>query len=299
MFLAVLSCALPAAAQRGGGRLPEPLVEGYTAYLGALLGLSFSPEERAEIRRHVDGYWNAGDRESMGTVKQAASTWEQVRQQDPELVAAAMAMSRASTLLSVQKAADGGREDSRYLLGLYYRANPVLAPGKPGGLPLTRDMVEAELALKHWMATQIHRHAAPVPDARVVDASVKTAVRTHPTLTAEQQVQAAQTAGEWARIRYGWRRASTLDRLIAINDMGGRLTPQEQAAVQQAMAGMTAQLNGMAAQHRDAMFSGAMQSMRQNSETIMGRGTVWNPATNRWEQQGGIVTEFNGTVRMP
>jgi NAD(P)-dependent dehydrogenase (short-subunit alcohol dehydrogenase family) len=40
-------------------------------------------------------------------------------------------------------------------------------------------------------------------------------------------------------------------------------------------------------------------AMRQNSEPIRGRGTVWNPATHRWAQRGGIVTESNGTVRVP
>lgn len=54
---------------------------------------------------------------------------------------------------------------------------------------------------------------------------------------------------------------------------------------------------------RDSVAPHAVASslthMRQNSEIIMRRGTVWNPASNRWEQQGGIVTEFNGTVRVP
>jgi hypothetical protein len=55
----------------------------------------------------------------------------------------------------------------------------------------------------------------------------------------------------------------------------------------------------MVAQHRQSVLGSALQNMRENSDTIMGRGTVWNPATNRWEQQGGIVTEYNGTVRVP
>jgi len=46
----------------------------------------------------------------------------------------------------------------------------------------------------------------------------------------------------------------------------------------------------MVSQHRKAMF----MSDTENFKEIMGRGTVWNSATNRWEQQGGIVTECNG-----
>jgi hypothetical protein len=64
------------------------------------------------------------------------------------------------------------------------------------------------------------------------------------------------------------------------------------------MAGLNTQLQGMAAQQQ-GLLNSSLAHMRQNSETLMGRGTVWNPATRRWEQQGGIVTEFNGTVRVP
>jgi hypothetical protein len=81
--------------------------------------------------------------------------------------------------------------------------------------------------------------------------------------------------------------------------MGAPLTPQERAALQQFATQMNAQINGMVAQHRQSVLGSALQNMRENSDTIMGRGTVWNPATNRWEQQGGIVTEYNGTVRVP
>ncbi|OYW08613.1 MAG: hypothetical protein B7X34_08350, partial [Acidobacteriia bacterium 12-62-4] len=94
-------------------------------------------------------------------------------------------------------------------------------------------------------------------------------------------------------------KASPIDKLISRRDLGARLTPEEEAAVQQVVAGFTAQINGMASQHRNAMFQSAMDNFKQNTDTIMGRGTVWNPATNRWEQQGGIVTEYNGVVRVP
>ncbi|MDX2150733.1 MAG: hypothetical protein SFV54_08355 [Bryobacteraceae bacterium] len=300
LFLALLYPAGSLNAESRTASRPAPeVVEHYTNFLQALFGLRYSPSERAEIQRHVSGYWATGDREAIDTVNNSAATWRNVQQQDPELIAAAFSMTRADTLVSVQKAADQGREDSRYLLSLYYRANPILAPAKPGGLPLTRDMVEADLAVKHWLATEIQRQPVPRPDAAAINAAIQAATRVHSSLTADEQLKMGKIAGEWARIRYGWSRASAIDRLITIQDMGGRLTPREQAAVQQVIMGFNAQLNGMVSQHRDAMFSSAIQSMKQNSDTIMGRGTVWNPATNRWEQQGGIVTEYNGTVRVP
>jgi hypothetical protein len=160
-------------------------------------------------------------------------------------------------------------------------------------------MVDAQLDLQHFVVTEIHRRSAVPADARIREQAYRTAAATHASLTAEQQVALARQPGELARTRYGWGRASEIDRTLTRAEMGAALTPQEQAAARQVLAGVGAQLNGMVAQHRDAMLGGMIQNMQQNSDLIMGRGTVWNPATNRWEQQGGIVTEYNGTVRVP
>lgn len=296
-YIALAACVLaaPASAQR----LDDNTTAGYINYLGSLLGLNFSEAERAEIRTHVSGYWTANDRVSKKTVVDSAVHWNDIQQRPPDLVATAMTMSRPDALLGLHKAAQEGAADSQYLLNIYYRKNPAIAPAKPGGLPLTREMVEADLALKLWLANEIHQQNAPAPNARVKDAAVRAAIQAHPTLTAEQQVKLARQPGEWARISYAWPRASAIDKLLTRADMGARLTSQEQAAVQQVIAGFNAQLSGMVSQHRNAMFNSAIQNMKENSDTIMGRGTIWNPSTNRWEQQGGIVTEYNGTVRVP
>jgi hypothetical protein len=298
-FWAAALTVAPVFAQSIPQQPGEGEVQGYTAYVGGLLGLNFNEAQKAEIRRQVQGYWAARDRQSMKTVMDSRDGWQKMQAQPADLRAVALRMTRPDVLLGLQKAAREGRADSRYLLEAYYQANPVLAEGKPNGLPLTRDMVEAQLGIQHWMATEIHRQAAPAPDAKVVDAAVRAAAKAHASLTAEQQVQLARQPGELARIRYAWPKASPIDKLIARSDLGAKLTPQEQAAVQQVIQGFQAQMNGMVTQHRNAMLGGALQSMRENTDTIMGRGTVWNPATNRWEQQGGIVTEYNGVVRVP
>lgn len=274
-------------------------IENYTNFLSGLLGLRFTAAQRDIIRGHVQTYWRERNQESMGIVNNAAQTWEQYRNQPADLLDATFRMMPGDTLLGLQKAARQGAADSAYLLELYYQSNPILAPGKPDGLPLTRDMIEADLAIKHWYAAEIHRQPAPVPDAKVLQAALAAAAHQHPTLSGPAQIELAKQSGEWARIRYGWPKASPIDKLITRRDLGARLTPQDEAAVQRVVAGFNAQLNGMVSQHRNAMFQSAMDNFKQNTDTIMGRGTVWNPATNRWEQQGGIVTEYNGVVRVP
>ncbi len=274
-------------------------IESYTNFLSGLLGVHLTSQQRDTIRTQVQTYWRERNQEAMGIVNNSAQTWDQYRDQPAELLDTTFRMMRSTTLAGLQKAARAGAADSDYLLDLYYQSNPILAPGKPDGLPLTRDMVEADLAIKHWYASEIHRQPVPAPDAKVIQAALAAAIRHHPTLSGTAQVEMAKQSGEWARIRYSWPKASPIDKLISRRDLGARLTPQEEAAVQQVVAGFTAQINGMASQHRNTMFQSAMDNFKQNTDTIMGRGTVWNPATNRWEQQGGIVTEYNGVVRVP
>lgn len=278
--------------------LEERHLRGYTGLLSALFGINYTPAEQQQIRHHVEGYWASRDRESMQTVIKSAQTWEQLGQQPRDLALTGLRMTRPSTLRAVHQAAAQGKADSQYLLDLYYQRNPILAPGKPGSIPLTRDIIEADLALKHWSATEIHHQNAPAPDARVIEEAVRAAIRTYPALSAADQMKLAEQTAEWARVSYAWPRASAVDKLITRADLGARLTPQEQAAIQQVMASFNTQLNGLRSQ-QTAMLQSTIQNFKQNSETIMGRGTVWNPATNRWEQQGGIVTEYNGTVRVP
>lgn len=275
---------------------PPQVVDGYMRYVEALLDLQLDSAQQARLRADVKDYYTRQDRKAIQIVEKAAQDWLQLQQQDPQLVATAMTMTRPDALLSLADAAKKGEADSRFLLDAYYAAHPILAAGKPGGLPLTRDAVAGDLEVKRWHATEILRQRVPTPN---LDAALQAAIQEHPQLNPAQQVALARQSGEWARIRYAWPRASAMDRLLTRAELGGPLDAHERQAIQQFQANLHSQLNGMLSQHQNAMLQSTVQNMKQNSETIMGRGTVWNPATNRWEQQGGIVTEFNGVVRVP
>lgn len=294
VHIVLLLGAIPIFAQR----LEERHFRNYIDLCQAVFGITYSPQELARIRQDVEGYWKSGDRESINTVIQSAQKWDEVQSRPRDLALTAWRMTLPGTLRAVHDAADRGRADSQYLLDVYYQRNPILAPRKPGGVPLTRSMVEADLAMKHWLANEIHHQNAPAPDAQVLAAATRTAVHAWPSLTSQQQMKFAEQMAEWARVSYAWPRASAIDKLITRSDMGARLTPQEQAAIQQVMAGFNAQLNGLR-QQQMGMLQSTIDHMKQTSETIMGRGTVWNPASGRWEQQGGVVTEYNGVVRVP
>lgn len=298
LALACLGSAVPAPAAAGNRATPDE-VAAFTDLATALLGLRFSPPQREQIARAIAGYAERGEQARVDAVRKSARWYRDTLNLEPNARAAAFRMSRPDALLGLRKDEQEGDPLAALLLALYHAANPVLAPGKADGLPLTRDMVEAQLDLQHFLSAEIHRRPAPVPDATAREAALREAVRRHPGLSGAQQVALARQPGELARVRVGWERASPLDQALTREQLGAPLTPQERAALQQFAAQMNAQINGMVAQHRQSVLGSALQSMRENSETIMGRGTVWNPATNRWEQQGGVVTEYNGTVRVP
>jgi hypothetical protein len=277
---------------------PDNAVQSFTEVTGQLLGLSFDGAQRQRIRQFIDAYWQRQQQREMKAVLGTVDFAAQVRQRDAGSREVGMRMSRPAALKNLAQEADAGDALAAWLLAQYHAVHPVLAPASRGGLPLTRDSVDGQLDLAHFMATEIHRQPAHRPTAAEREQAYRAAAARHASLGPEAQFALAQAPGAAARLRFAWARATPLDRLIGRADLGGRLAPQEQAQVQQFMAGMNAQLQGLASQQQN-MLGNSLAAMRQNSETIMGRGTVWNPATHRWEQQGGIVTEFNGTVRVP
>lgn len=291
---ALLTAPSPAHAQAA----PQAAIQAFTETTALLLGLSFDEEQRQRIRHFVEGYWQRRHRREMDAVTGTIHFLAQLRQTEPALREVGLRISRPAALRDLAVEAEGGDALAAWLLVQYHQKHPALAPGHRGGLPLTRDSIDGQLDLAHFMATEVHRQAARAPNTVEREQAVRAAVTRHAGLDAEAQFALAQAPGEAARLRLAWARSQPLDRLLLRAELGGPLSAAEQAQVQQFMAGMHAQLQGLAAQRQNLLGS-SLAAMRQNSETLMGRGTVWNPAANRWEQQGGIVTEFNGTVRVP
>jgi hypothetical protein len=283
----LVTAPLPARAQTA----PDIAVQSFTEVTALMLGLSFDVAQRQRIRQFIDAYWQRQPQREMGVVSGTVDFLAQLRQREAGLREVAQRMSRPATLKNLSQEAEAGDALAAWLLAQYHAVHPVLAPARPGGLPLTRDSMDEQFDLAHFMATEIHRQPAHRPTTAERDQAYRAAAALHAGLSAEAQFALAQAPGEAARLRFGWARANPLDRLIGRADLGGRLTPWEQAQVQQFMAGMNAQ--------QQNLLGSSLAAMRQNSETIMSCGTVWNPAASRWEQQGGIVTEYNGTVRVP
>jgi hypothetical protein len=291
--LVVAAITVSATEARAQGTPPAAVVNGYIQYTAALLGLRYSDAQRAELQAQVVSYWAEGRQANIATVTRAAELWQQrMASADADVLATAAGTSLPDVLRSLRRAADSGESDSRWLLNAYYAANPPIAPGRSDGLPLVRAVVDARLELDAFLQREIFRKPRPELDARARDAACRLAAARYAAMTAEEQIALARSPGELAQTRGQWARMGTPLRTMVRLNMGAAVTPEERSEMQMALGQGP---GGAQAQ----MLQRSLAHMRETSEIVMGRGTTWNPSAGRWEQHGGVVTEFNGTVRVP
>lgn len=285
MFVALVHEPLSAQSPR------QQAADGYIAFLGGLLGLDWTPAQRRELHRHVDEYYATGNRDAIATVENSARMWERARQGDPDARTVAFATARPQALQGLAQAARGGAADSRWILDQYFAADSMLAPGHAAGVPLVRSVVDAAIDIDRFLQGEVHRRPLPPLDGRARQQAYRLAAQRYGSLTAAQQVEMAKKPAELASTLGHWKRMGTEFRTLVRRNMGAQVTPAELASVQSMMDGGRSQMW--------SMMQGQIDAMKANSDMIMGRGTTWNPTLGRWEQHGGIVTEFDGRVRVP
>jgi hypothetical protein len=160
----LITAARPARAQTA----PDAAVRSFTEVTALLLGLSFDGAQRQRIRHFVDAYWQRRQQREMKAVLGTVDFLANVRKRDAGPREVALRMSRPAALKNLAQEAEAGDALAAWLLAQYHAVHPVLAPARPGGLPLTRDSVDGQLDLAHFMATEVHRqpaHRPPLPSA--------------------------------------------------------------------------------------------------------------------------------------
>jgi hypothetical protein len=200
-------------------------------------------------------------------------------------------------LMEQWKLAKTGDPEAQLMLELYYEAHPPLAQGTPH---LTRDIVDALIEFDYFFNTEVKGLKTGPIDAPFREKMYQEAIAKWKTLDAAGQEAMLQSAAQVGLRRLQWTAASPEDRLLIKARVVGEqnLSPEERqylAQIQQQMIAMQqqmmSQLGGLQ-QQQWQMMGNQLQYMRQNQQTIMGNGTYYNQTLGRWEQHGGIVTEF-------
>jgi hypothetical protein len=257
-----------------------------------LTDVRYTPAQRQALRAQVEAYWQRGDKRRIDTVLRSLDMHRQLAEATPALRETTLAKVRPGVLVSLQKDAADGATDSAWLYQQFLAANPPLAQGHDGSVPLTRDMVDAALDYEHFIQATVLNRGAPAPTPASRQAAYAAAARDYPRLSVAQQLEIAAQPGRLIEERNLWQLAGRQGQAFLRAEMGGNLTAQDQAVIAEARqaqsgagwAGVQSEIN----------------AFNQNTQTIMGSGTTWNSAAGRWEQRGGIVTEYDsGVVRVP
>jgi hypothetical protein len=268
-------------------QITEQMIQKYIDFLSYATEIQFSPAQRAQIRTFVQGYMRNGDQKSISEVKGSLTTYDKLLAQSAEEREVVRKQARPIILTQLQQEAIAGKEDAKWLLNAYYQAHPPIASGNP---PLTRDMVDAHIEMEHFLLTQVLGHEAPPINAQTRAKVYQTAAAQYAQLSPQEQRSFAEKPGQLALTKYQWARMSAEDRLMMRAQIGGvnSLSPQEQMMISQ----FQQQANQMLRSHNWNMMQSTLNNMRQNTDIIMGTPPIWNPSTNRYEQRGGIITEF-------
>lgn len=269
-------------------------VRQYNALVEMLYDVRLTHAQRARLRPFVDQY-RLGQGQERQVFDNCLTFYQRLMAMSDEERPAFCRQIMPVSLLEQWKLAKTGNAEALLMLDIYYAAHPPLAQGTPH---LTRDLVDALVEFDHFFNTAVKGVKAGPIDAPYREKMYQEAIEKWKTMDANAQEAMFKSAANVSMLRLQWERSSPEDRLlIKANAVGEQnLSPAERqqlAQIQQIqLQQMQAQL-GALQQQQWQILGNELQYMRQNQQTIMGNGTYYNQTLRRWEQHGGVVTEFH------
>ena len=288
MSLVALGCALmpgmAGAQEWGGGQtaLTAQVLDEFVKANEMIAMGRFTPAQRNRMQQILSKHWNDGVTagQVMGTIEGA----QKLRALPARTQHLALMANIMGFLTRADEFRRQGDEYSILVLEVYSASNPPLMAQEPlFGKRVADAYIDAFLFLG---AVRSGKPGPKLGEESRQKLRLELA-RDYHRANKQQRDQFQQNVGGVLGHMIQWPQMSELDRLLVRADLGAKLTPQEQQYVMQARQ--------MMSQHNHQMMSNQLNFMRQNQDTIMGSAPYWNPSANRWEQKGGIVTEFGIT----
>lgn len=269
----------------------DPDLRSYQTLVEWLLDVRLNDVQREELGRYADSYRYSDDPQRRQVFADCLQFYDQLLAMGPAERDAQCRLIRAITLTEQWKIARTGDPEANFMLDLYYAAHPPIAEGRP---PLTRDIVDALMEFDYFFNVEVKGIKAEPMDAAFREKMYREAIAKWKTLDQAGQQEVFESASKVARHRLQWQQAAPEQRLLIKARVVGvqNLSAEEQVYLAQVQQ-VQAQMNQMIGRHQSQMITNELQFMRQNQQTIMGNGTYYNQTLGRWEQHGGIVTEFH------
>lgn len=265
--------------------LTQSMLETHAQLVQQLLDLRYQPEQKEKHFQFVKNYWVRKDPKGIQAVLGNLEYYEQLQGLPAAERAATMLQLRSALILNLTEDAKRA-EDSRWYLQNYYAAHPPLVPGP---LPFLKETADALMDCEQFIQRELKGRPVKSLSPEQRKAGYEELSKVWKTLDREKQKATLLGASRMSLIFYRWKQMGPLERAGIKQQYVGDayLTTAEKQALARAAAAAS-QLRG---QQWD-LLRNELNFMKQSTDIIMSQGTRWNPATNRYEQIGGIVTEF-------
>lgn len=266
----------------GAPELTDQVVNDFIRSCESLVLAKFNPDQRSRMKGILQKLWNDGQTPQavIGTIDGS----RQLAQLPERTQRLALMANILGFLTRAEDLVQQGDDYSALMLEVYRSHHKPLHPQAPlFTKPIADVYIDAFLFLGMVQSGK--------PEPKIGEAS-REKLRLE---LARDYAKADRKARDQFQLNVGqvighmihWPTMDALQKLLVRADLGAKLTPEEQSYVVQARQ--------MMSNHAHQMMSSQLNFMKQNSEIIMGSAPLWNPTTNRWEQKGGIVTEFGVT----
>lgn len=268
---------------------PEPLTKtmlrNHAQLVQDLLGLTYTPAQRATHYQLIKDYWIKGDYNGIVSVKGNLSFYAELKQLPPDAYQATVRSMRPALILNLMEDAQV-REDSRWFLQNYFAAHPPLMND---GIPFTRETADALLDSEYFINKTLKGRSVQLITTEQRQLAYVELAKQWKQFDTDTRKQIMTGVSQMSLVFYRWNQLSPAEKAaVKIKYVGEKyLSASERNAIQQSsLAGASNQASHW------GLIRNELDQMKKTTDIIMGRGIRWDPSRNRYVQDGGIVTEF-------
>jgi hypothetical protein len=266
--------------------LTQQMLTQHAKLVRLLLDLRYN---ESQLQKHFDlvkAYWQKQDEKGMQAVLGNLQFYKEILSKPAEEQKAFVRQIRSTLIISLIDDSKKA-EDSKWYLQNYYAAHPPLLLAD---IPLIKETADDLIDFETFKNKTLKRLPVKAVTQSQRDSAYAQLTAAWKKFSAAKKKEIMLGASRLALIQHGWKSLSALDKIdLKLRYVGRQyVSDAEYRQYQQALAKLWAETRSTQWQ----LVQNELNFMKKSTDLIMSRGTRWNPATNRYEQEGGVVTEY-------
>lgn len=266
--------------------LTASMLQRHAILVQQLLDIRYTPQQLQKHYQLVQVYWESGDYNGIQAIQGNLQFAEELNQLPQDERAATISQLRSTLIINLIE--DAGKAlDSRWYLDNYFTAHPPLLQGD---IPFITETADALIDAEYFINRELKGIATQPLTAAQRSVARKQLTAAWPGFDYDTKKQIMNGISKLSLVALRWKKIPPSERIALKVQYAGEqyLTNTERSVYQQAML----QQRQSAMSNQWGVIQQEMNFMKQSTDIIMGRGIKWNPSANRYEQEGGIVTEY-------